>query len=300
MKKNIFLPVLLSLSVCFFLFACKQQQDSSFTETKNDQYGTKKEQLPQHEVDNEEGAVRQEITVTGEVVPDKEQNLTFSVEGVLEKGQVEYLAGTSFEKDDLLLQLNNAAYFAGIKEQKLQYKKMVQEKRELFKATFPVWENQFETFYEEIRIQQLLPDLPFLDTEIIKWFKSNGLYTPYFRVKELEENMKDFFMLAPFNGYFTELKVSVGKTVKKGQVVAKISSSKKTYVKTTLPLQTFIQMASPKDIIISVNGQSYTGKIINSDTKGKEMVELTIASTPKIPAYQIGKETELKIQYLTN
>ena len=83
---------------------------------------------------------------------------------------------------------------------------------------YPQVFGKWQTFLANFDINKSVPPLPEMSTEKEKYFISGrGILTNYYTVKNLEQRLAKYTIVAPFNGVLTEALVTEGTLVRSGQ-----------------------------------------------------------------------------------
>lgn len=146
--------------------------------------------------------------------------------GKLMTGNIPLKKGASFSIHQKLYQIYDKEERLSLKASKSEFLTIVAKMLPDIKVDFPDVYPTFYTFFQEIKLNEDLPDLPNLDieqTNKLKTFLSTRSFlNSYFRIKQNELRLKRFSSYAPFNGTFISVAVEVGAYVNPGQTIAKM------------------------------------------------------------------------------
>jgi multidrug efflux pump subunit AcrA (membrane-fusion protein) len=158
------------------------------------------------------------ITTSGNLVAKNKVELFSEVQGIFEKSDKLFKPGTYYGKGETLLKINSDEYFATIQTQKSSlYNQLVLFLPDLrldYPDAFPKWEK----YVREFSMDQTLLPLPEPATEKEKLFLSGrNVFTAWYSVKNLEERLVKYKIVAPFSGVLTDALVNPGTLIRQGQ-----------------------------------------------------------------------------------
>lgn len=212
MIKNLFSTVLI-----LSLIACSSHENR--TKNNTDKINQKQDSVISHSLKKE--TVLLAMMEADQVVP-----VQFLVNGKLEKGDLLLSENGRFKKNQLLFKINSEAL----------YFQLVKEKEELTRLLFiaiaemetaaPSERQKWIDFLKLISNDELLPAFPSINEIREKVvITDNKVDQQYFKIRKMEKEMSQYFLLAPFSGTIQQLKTNVGGFVKKGDVFAQLVSN---------------------------------------------------------------------------
>lgn len=189
----------------------------------------KSEVIPSIQVKNE--LVESEFLLEGKIDYHAVKDITFSVGGILEAGDVILKPASEFKFNNLLFKLNLKDAFALLSAKKKDlansYNSFI---RDLNKSGTSSQQGElinvdkWETFAVQIKPEKRLPKLPIFKTKTEEnLLLENNLFVQYDEVQQLEEDIEHYFYLAPFDGIVLSIKSKVGNRIKPNQSVARIA-----------------------------------------------------------------------------
>lgn len=227
MKTTSLLTVSVSAFVCAMLiFSCADP------ETTNTEKQSKKETdhvVPSVQVKNE--LIESELRLEGKVTHRTTKEITFSVGGILEAGDVAIKPGADFKFNDLLFKLNLKDAFALLSAKKKDLATSFYSfLRDLNKSGTSVQSGElinvdkWETFTAQLKPEKRLPKFPTFKTKTEEnLLLENNLFVQYDEVQKLEQEIEQYFYLAPFDGIVLSIKSKVGNRIKPNQGIARIA-----------------------------------------------------------------------------
>lgn len=227
MKTTSLLTVSVSAFACAMLiFSCAD------TETTNTEKQSKKETdhvVPSVQVKNE--LIESELLLEGKVVYRTTKEITFSVGGILEAGDLPIKTGTDFKFNDLLFKLNLKDAFALLSAKKKDLATSFNAfLRDLNKSGTSsqsgelINVDKWETFTAQLKPEKRLPKFPTFKTKTEEnLLLENNLFVQYDEVQKLEQEIEQYFYLAPFDGTVVSMNAKIGNRVKPSQRVVQIA-----------------------------------------------------------------------------
>jgi hypothetical protein len=221
-KTNSLLTVSLSAFafICFLLLiSC---DGSQLTKKVSGNKHESEKVIPSIQVKNE--LLESEICLDGKVDYRIVKDLTFSVGGILEEGDVAMKAETEFKFNTLLFKLNLKDAFGLLSAKKKDLANLFIDYQQALKGLSSKELEKWMAFTAAISPAKRLPELPVFKTDQENdLLLEKNLFIRYEEVKQLEANIESYFYLAPFDGKVLLIKNKVGSRIKPNQVVARIA-----------------------------------------------------------------------------
>jgi hypothetical protein len=221
-KTNSLLTFSLSaLAIIFFLLLISCD-GSHLTKKESGNKNESEKVIPSIQVKNE--LVESEISLEGKLDYRIVKDLTFSVGGIIEAGDVSMKADTEFKFNTLLFKLNLKDAFGLLSAKKKDLANLFIEFQQALKGVSSKELEKWIAFTNAISPSKRLPELPVFKTDQEKdLLLEKNLFIRYEEVKQLEERIESYFCLAPFDGKVLLVKNKVGSRIKPNQVVAQIA-----------------------------------------------------------------------------
>ena len=166
------------------------------------------------------------ISSNGHLVPKNRLQVFAEVSGIFESSSHTFKPGSYFQKDDVLLRINDDEHVANLKSLKSSlFNQIVLFLPDLkldYPESYPAWAK----YVAEFDIEENVAALPKPVTEKEKLFIiGRGINSTYYNIANLEERESKYTILAPFSGVLTEANVQPGTLVRNGQKLAELVSS---------------------------------------------------------------------------
>jgi multidrug efflux pump subunit AcrA (membrane-fusion protein) len=169
------------------------------------------------------GDVTSEVTAQGRVISGNEVGLIAEAAGKIETGQVSLKKGASFKKGQHLATIYKDEVELELKSKKSVFLNSLTNILPDLRIDFPDSFEVFLDFFNQIDLNEKLPELPEYENEKLKIFlASQGILNDYYSIRQNEKRLERHSMYAPFDGTFTEVNYEVGAYVNTNGQIAKM------------------------------------------------------------------------------
>ncbi|RMH74114.1 MAG: efflux RND transporter periplasmic adaptor subunit [Gemmatimonadetes bacterium] len=168
-------------------------------------------------------AVTASIKAYGTLTSAQPVTLFSEVTGTLVVGDVAFRPATSFQKGEVLIQVDDRPVTLDLNSAKSDLlnalASVLPEIRADFPEAYPVW----QAYFDGISFSQPLAELPPVDNQKIKLFLSRyNVYRYYFNIRDLEIQRDKHYFYAPFDGSIVSAELQPGSAVRAGSQLGKI------------------------------------------------------------------------------
>ncbi|NKI31729.1 efflux RND transporter periplasmic adaptor subunit [Croceivirga thetidis] len=158
------------------------------------------------------------VPANGNLVAKRRVELFAEVQGVFKQGSKLFKTGQEYRKGQTLIRIDASEYYANVQSAKSnlynQVTAVMPDLRLDYPEVFPKWQAYLSGF----DLEKTTPALPKFDSEKEKFFISGrGILTTYYNVKNLEQRLSKYSIIAPFNGVLADALVTEGTLVRAGQ-----------------------------------------------------------------------------------
>lgn len=158
------------------------------------------------------------ISANGNLTAKQRVELYSEVQGVFKSGNKLFKPGQQFNKGEALIRLDASEYYASVQSAKSSlYNSIAAIMPDLrldFPEVFPKW----QTYLNGFDLNKSTPKLPSMTSEKENYFiTGRGIVSAYYNVKNLEQRLSKYRILAPYSGVLTEALVTEGTLVRNGQ-----------------------------------------------------------------------------------
>lgn len=167
------------------------------------------------------------IPILGRVQAQRKFDLYSEVNGIITKGNQEILSGTFFKKGEVIGHINADQFTAELLAQKSAFKASIVSVMAIVKLDFKDSFNAWNEYLVQLDPEKPLQNLPeYASQKESLYFISNGIEELYYKIKSQEELLKKYTLLAPFDGFLSEVDIKEGALLNAGQRVATFIGSK--------------------------------------------------------------------------
>ncbi|AVR44422.1 efflux transporter periplasmic adaptor subunit [Christiangramia fulva] len=158
------------------------------------------------------------LPANGNITALHKLELYSEVQGIFKYSSKDFRPGQKYKKGQVLLGVNSEEYSASVQSAKSDlYNKITSIMPDLrldYPDAFQKWEKYLNTF----DITKPVPPLPETTSQQEKYFiTGRGIISAYYNVKNLEERLSKYTIIAPFDGILTEALVNRGTLIRPGQ-----------------------------------------------------------------------------------
>lgn len=166
----------------------------------------------------ENGSTPITITTSGNLTAKNRLELYAEVQGIFNRSSRAFKAGTWFKKGETLLELDKKEEIIALKAQKSSFYNQLVLLIPDLKLDYPDAVGKWEEYVRAYDVDHPLAELPETESEKEKLFLSGrNIYTAYYNVQNLEVQLTNYTIKAPFSGVLTEALADPGTLVRPGQ-----------------------------------------------------------------------------------
>lgn len=210
------------------------------------------------------GVVPIVVPANGRVTALHKLELFSEVQGIFQSSSKDFRPGQRYSRGQVLININSQEYAASVQSAKSElYNRITSIMPDLrmdFPEAFPKW----QTYLQQFDINKPVPALPEVDSEKEKYFiTGRGIFSAYYGVKNLEERLSKYLIIAPFDGVLTEALVTRGTLIRQGQKLGEFIDPS-VYELEVAIAKKFSDLLEPgKEVkLTNLDGtESYTGKV---------------------------------------
>lgn len=206
-------------------------------------------------------------------------SLSAEVSGKILQGDVPFKTAQSFKENDLLIQIFSKDVETALMSGKSNFLRTISAILPDINIDFPDEYSKWKTFFNLVKVDAILPELPKTNTEQEQIFlASKGVLTEYYSLRQQEINLKKYSIYAPFDGSFKTVSREIGSVANMGAELASIIRTDKLEI--TVPVlpedAKFIKIENQVQLIGSYSSE--IGKI-------SRIADFVDASTQSINIY---------------
>ncbi|WP_010133908.1 efflux RND transporter periplasmic adaptor subunit [Ochrovirga pacifica] len=214
MKKTIqsIVGSLLILALSLFIFGV-------FSDSKKQPRKNKKNNLKTVQVNTVKNQTYPiSIKSTGAVLAKDRIALYSEVAGVFLSTSKSFKPGVSYQKGQTLVQIDPAEFLASVQSQRTNFKSLIISILADIQFDYPEELQTWETYANNIQIENILAKLPTTDNKIFyNYLSAKDVFSTYYNIKNLEQRLKKYTLEAPFTGVLVQTEITPGTLVSAGQ-----------------------------------------------------------------------------------
>lgn len=158
------------------------------------------------------------ISFTGKLEARKRIEIYAEVQGRFVSADHPFKEGVSFNKNEVLVQIDKREAEYNLRSQKSNLKNNITKMLPDLKIDYPEHFDRWQTYLEHIDLNKPVAPLPEVDEGQVDYFISaRNIYSLYNTIKAQEERLTDFTIRAPYNGILTAAMIERGTLVRPGQ-----------------------------------------------------------------------------------
>ncbi|MCT4590835.1 MAG: HlyD family efflux transporter periplasmic adaptor subunit [Carboxylicivirga sp.] len=187
------------------------------------------------------------------------------VEGQLMPSARQFKEGKSYQKGELMLEIDHQEYKMNLLAQKSEFVTLVTsilpDLKSDYPNSYPVWRK----YVSSIEMGKKLPAIPEAQSDQEFFYLSGkGVMSKYYSVKSGEEKFVKYSIRAPFTGVVTSVDAEAGKAVRSGSALGTMISTASYDLEITIPLSNMDQIKVGTEAVLNsseIDGQ-WIGKVV--------------------------------------
>ncbi len=158
------------------------------------------------------------LKANGNLRAKQRMELYAEVQGVFKRGNKLFRPGQSYSSGETIINIDASEYRASVQSAKSNLYNQLTSVMPDIRLDYPDIFSKWQSYLTAFDLDKITPVLPKMTSEKEKFFISGrGILTSYYNIKNLEQRLSKYRMLAPFNGVLTEALVTEGTLIRGGQ-----------------------------------------------------------------------------------
>ena len=158
------------------------------------------------------------IPANGNLTAKNRLELYAEVQGVFRSSAHDFKPGQPYSRGQVLLNLDSSEYYASVQAAKSELYNLITSIMPDLRLDYPEYFEKWQTYLDGFDINKSTPQLPETASEKERYFiTGRGIFSSYYNVKNLEQRLGKYRIVAPFSGILTEALVNKGTLVRSGQ-----------------------------------------------------------------------------------
>ncbi|WP_167596205.1 efflux RND transporter periplasmic adaptor subunit [Leeuwenhoekiella sp. ZYFB001] len=158
------------------------------------------------------------IPANGNLTAKNRLELYAEVQGVFRSSAHDFKPGQQYSRGQTLLNLDASEYYASVQAAKSELFNLITSIMPDLRLDYPDYYEKWQRYLDGFDINTSTPELPETASEKERYFiTGRGIFSSYYNVKNLEQRLGKYRIVAPFSGILTEALVNKGTLVRSGQ-----------------------------------------------------------------------------------
>lgn len=158
------------------------------------------------------------LPANGNITALHKLELYSEVQGIFRYTSKDFRPGMEYKKGQVLLGIDSEEYSASVQSAKSDLYNNITSIMPDLRLDYPDAFKKWEVYLQNFDITKPVPPLPETTSDQEKYFiTGRGIISAYYRVKNLEERLYKYTIVAPYDGILTEALVNKGTLIRPGQ-----------------------------------------------------------------------------------
>ncbi len=159
-----------------------------------------------------------QIAANGNLTAKRRLELYSEVQGIFKGGAKLFKTGEKYKKGQSLIRIDASEYYASVQSAKSNLYNLVTSIMPDLRLDYPEIYDKWQGYLNAFDMSKATPKLPEITSDKEKYFiTGRNIYTTYYNVKNLEQRLAKYRIIAPFDGVLTEALVNEGTLIRQGQ-----------------------------------------------------------------------------------
>jgi len=227
------------------------------------------------------------IIETGRLSSQQSVDLSAEVQGQILPGKVVLREGTRFRKGDLLIRIFDEEARNNLKASKSRFMNGIASILPDIRIDFPESYKKYQDFFNAIKIDRPLPELPDLDSDKEKVFlASRNILNDYFSIKSAEIRFSKYRLYAPFDGTFTGVYLEPGSVANPGARIASMIRTDKLELEVPVRIEDayWIHVGDKVKVTTKDRHTNWTGTVVRKSNfmdPSSQAITIYVALSPE-------------------
>ncbi|QYA25223.1 efflux RND transporter periplasmic adaptor subunit [Gramella sp. MT6] len=158
------------------------------------------------------------VPANGNITALHRLELFSEVQGIFRYSSKDFRPGQEFRKGQVLLSIDSEEYGASVQSAKSELYNNITSIMPDLRLDYPEAFKKWEAYLNSFNMDKPVPPLPETKTQQEQYFiTGRGIVSAYYNVKNLEERLSKYTIIAPYDGILTEALVNKGTLIRPGQ-----------------------------------------------------------------------------------
>ena len=204
------------------------------------------------------------VKVNGTMSAKYKVDLFSQVQGIVINSKKDFKVGQQYKKNEVLININSQEFLATVKQSRSQLQNMIASVLPDVKLDFPENYANWEFYFKNFSVNSNTKKMPEPKSDKEKFYLiGKGLQSLYYSVKNLEERLKKFTLIAPFDGTLIESYTTKGSLVSPAQKIGTFINTNLFELEVAVPSKYGNKLTEGKQVSFkSDDNTDHLGKII--------------------------------------
>lgn len=185
----------------------------------------------------------------GQVLPNRQLDITMEVQGVLERQNRTLKQGETFKKGDVLLKIERTEALYNLLARRSAFANLIAGVLPDISIDLPDERQKWETYMRQLDPVKNLPLLPTIKSEKEQLLINNrNIPSEFYSLKAMEEQIEKYYYVAPFDGAVLSSSIEPGAMVTPGMRIATIAKIGDYEIKAPINLN-YVNYFNEKDTV---------------------------------------------------
>ena len=205
------------------------------------------------------------IPANGNLVAKNRLELYAEVQGIFRSSAHDFKVGQSYTKGETLLNLDSSEYYASVQAAKSELYNLVTSIMPDLRLDYPEYFQKWQNYLDGFDINKSTPQLPETTSNKERYFiTGRGIQSAYYNVKNLEQRLGKYRIVAPFSGILTEAPLNKGTLVRSGQKLGEFIDTSVYELEVAIgkKFSDLLSIGEKVELTTVDGSQQFTGKVV--------------------------------------
>lgn len=201
--------------------------------------------------------IQSSIRFTGRVIPFNQYEIYAEVSGIFEQGDHPFKTGTSFNRGDILIQINDDEERQQLESARYEFLAIITRILPDISIDYPDQYDQWQRYLDDMDPTTSLQPLPEVtDRQFRMYLNRQNVYSRYSSIRQQEVRLAKFMLRAPYDGVVTDHRINPGALVQNGQILGQFTGSDKLEIEASVPAREALFISVGDQVTIETDGIS--------------------------------------------
>ena len=240
----------------------------------------------------ENRSVSKDIMLSGPLTAYDRIELYAEVQGVLMENARRFREGVRYSAGDTLLLIDDRVYRNNVLAQKSGLMNQITLLLPDLSIDFSESAGHWEDYLRQFDLYKPMKPLPLPGSDQERYYvAARNIYHQYYSVKSMEETLKKYTLLAPFDGVVTQANINPGTLVRAGQKIGELTNTGVLEMKAAVGIRDAdrLRVNQPVTLISEVLNGTFEGRIVRiSPVIDRSSMSMTVFIQTRDPRLMDG------------